>query len=159
MMQVLSAGGLPILTDGERAADEDNPRGYYEWNPIKLLARNPKLIAEAEGKTVKVISQLLFALPLSYKYQVVLMRRPLAEVAASQAEMIRRRGQQGTGLSLAQMTAALDLHLNQVRAWLKDKSNISVQCVDYGELLKDPQQVCQILIQFFAHDLDIEAMV
>ena len=30
MMQMLDAGGLPIFTDQKRAADGDNPRGYYE---------------------------------------------------------------------------------------------------------------------------------
>jgi len=28
MMQMLAAAGLPVLTDGERAADGDNPEGY-----------------------------------------------------------------------------------------------------------------------------------
>jgi tetratricopeptide (TPR) repeat protein len=35
LMQMLAAGGLPILTDGERAADEDNPRGYLEYAAAK----------------------------------------------------------------------------------------------------------------------------
>lgn len=35
MMQMLQAGGVPLLTDGERTPDEDNPEGYLEWEPIK----------------------------------------------------------------------------------------------------------------------------
>ena len=31
MMQMLAAGGLPVLSDGERKADADNPKGYLEW--------------------------------------------------------------------------------------------------------------------------------
>ena len=31
MMQMLNAASLPLLTDGHRGADEDNPRGYFEW--------------------------------------------------------------------------------------------------------------------------------
>ena len=58
MMQMLAAGGLPVLSDGERKADTDNPRGYLEWERIKKLPKEPGLIAEAEGKVVKVISQL-----------------------------------------------------------------------------------------------------
>ena len=56
MMQMLAAGGLPVLHDGLRAADEDNPRGYFEWERIRSLPRDPGCIAEAEGKAVKVIS-------------------------------------------------------------------------------------------------------
>jgi hypothetical protein len=63
MMQMLAAGGLPVLSDGERKADTDNPRGYFEWERIKQLPKEPGVVAEAEGKVVKVISQLLFSLP------------------------------------------------------------------------------------------------
>src|SRR5579885_3750093 len=90
MMQMLVAGGMSALTDGERKPDDDNPRGYYEWERIKLLPREPELIAEAEGKVAKVISQLLMSLPSGRDYRVVFMERALPEVVASQAEMIRR---------------------------------------------------------------------
>ena len=92
MMQMLAAGGVPILSDGERRADVDNPRGYLEWERIKQLPKNPGCIAEAEGKAVKVISQLLLSLPAGHEYRVIFMQRPLPEVMASQDEMLRRRG-------------------------------------------------------------------
>jgi hypothetical protein len=57
MMQMLDAGGLPVLSDGERQPDTDNPKGYLEWERIKQLPKDPSLIAEAEGKVVKVISE------------------------------------------------------------------------------------------------------
>src|SRR5205085_1696250 len=37
MMQMLEAGGLSPMTDKVRAADIDNPRGYYEWEAIKEI--------------------------------------------------------------------------------------------------------------------------
>ena len=92
MMQMLAAGGMPILSDGERKADTDNPKGYMEWERIKQLPKEPGLIAEGEGKVVKVISQLLLSLPPAYQYRVIFMQRPLPEVMASQDEMLRRRG-------------------------------------------------------------------
>ena len=49
MMQMLAAGGLPVLSDGERRADTDNPRGYLEWERIKSLPKDPECIADAEG--------------------------------------------------------------------------------------------------------------
>ena len=39
MMQMLEAGGVPVLTDGLRAADDDNPKGYYEFELVKTLHR------------------------------------------------------------------------------------------------------------------------
>ena len=92
MMQMLAAGGMPLLTDLERKPDIDNPRGYCEWEPIKLLPKEPNRIDEAEGKAVKVISQLLLSLPSGRNYKVIFMERPLPEVLASQDEMLKRRG-------------------------------------------------------------------
>ena len=92
MMQMLVAGGMTPLSDGERTADADNPRGYLEWERIKQLPNDPGCIAEAEGKVVKVISRLLLSLPSGYDYRVIFMQRPLPEVLASQDQMLRRRG-------------------------------------------------------------------
>ena len=158
MMQMLSAGGMSALTDGERQADSDNPRGYFEWERIKLLPQQPDCIAEAEGKVVKVISQLLFALPTSRDYRIVFMQRPLTEVVASQAEMIRRRGTTGAALPSAALIAGLGAHLNQVNAWLKDRSNISVHRVEHQEVLREPLRTAQAIQQFLDCSLDVVAM-
>jgi len=158
MMQMLAAGGLPFLSDGERKADEDNPRGYYEWERIKQLPREPECIAEAEGKVVKVISQLLFALPRGHDYQIIFMERPLTEVVASQAEMIQRRGTTGPALPPAALLAGLQMHLNQVQAWLKASPHIPVQRVAYRELLGNPLGTSESLAGFLKCPLDATAM-
>ena len=72
MMQMLVAGGMAALSDGERQADTDNPRGYLEWERIKQLPNDPALIAEAEGKVVKVISRLLLSLPAGHEIELFL---------------------------------------------------------------------------------------
>ena len=159
MMQMLAAGGMPVLSDGERKADTDNPRGYYEWEPIKLLPQQPRCIEEAEGKAVKVISQLLFMLPGARQYRVVFMERPLPEVLASQAEMIRRRGTFGAAPTQAALIAGFEAHLNQVKLWLGNKSNVSVCPVEYHQLLRDPRRISETVQDFVKASLDIEAMV
>ena len=158
MMQMLSAGGLPVLTDGERQADSDNPRGYFEWEQIKLLPRQPNCIAEAEGKVVKVISQLLFALPAGREYRIIFMQRPLPEVVASQAEMIRRRGTTGAPLPPSALIAGLTAHLNQVNAWLRDKAHISIHRVQHQDVLREPLSTSESIQQFLQCPLDVAAM-
>src|SRR3979490_1093936 len=118
MMQMLAAGGLPILSDGERKADTDNPRGYLEWERIRQLPKETSLIAEAEGKAVKVISQLLLSLPSGFEYRVIFLRRPLAEVLASQDEMLRNRGTHNSHSDQGMISAAFEKHLKQVDSWL-----------------------------------------
>lgn len=157
-MQMLAAGGLPVLTDALRAADANNPRGYYEWEKIKLLAQDPGCIAEAEGKAVKVISSLLFSLPPVHKYRVVFMTRPLAEVVASQTAMITNLGTRGAALPASAIAAALQSHRNQVMAWLRARPHIPVMQLDYHALLADPSARAADLARFFELSLDLEAM-
>ena len=158
MMQMLAAGGLPVLTDGERRADTDNLCGYYEWERIKRLPQEPNCIDEAEGKALKVVSQLLFALPAGRKYQILFMERPLSEVVASQAEMIRRRGTSGAAMSTAALIAGLQTHLNQVFAWLQRKPDISVCRVEYHQVLRNPMSVSKTALRFLHQTLDLESM-
>jgi hypothetical protein len=157
-MQMLVAGGMTPLTDGERQADADNPRGYFEWERVKLLRQQPACMAEAEGKVVKVISQLLFSLPTEHEYQMVFVERPLTEVVASQAEMIRRRGTTGAALPPSALIAGLGAHLNQVNAWLKDKANISILRVQHHDVLREPLHTAESIQQFLKCPLDAVAM-
>ena len=83
MMQMLEAGGMPVLTDGIRDADEDNPRGYYELEAVKRTKDDPAWLHGAPGKVVKMIYLLLYDLPTTYNYRIIFMRRPLSEVVAS----------------------------------------------------------------------------
>jgi hypothetical protein len=159
MMQMLVAGGMPALTDGERGADSDNPRGYYEWEPVKRLPQEPARINDAEGKTLKVVSQLLFALPAGRSYQLLFMERPLPEVVASQAEMIRRRGTSGAALNESALIAALQLHLKQVNAWLQHKPDILLCRMQYHRLLHDPRNASETVQRFLQRALDVESMV
>jgi hypothetical protein len=158
MMQMLAAGGMPVLTDGQRQADIENPRGYYEWEPAKLLPQQPQRIREAEDKVVKIISQLLFALPVNPQYHIIFMERPLAEVVASQAEMIRRRQTSAPSLQPSAMIAALQAHLNQVNAWLGARRDISICRVKYGEAVGSAAAVAKDICRFLNRQLDVVAM-
>lgn len=158
LMQMLAAGGIPILTDGERAPDTDNPRGYYEWERIKQLPRDPGCIADAEGKVVKVISQLLLSLPQGRDYRVIFMQRPLPEVLASQDEMIRHRGTTGGQVSETALTSAMRSHLQHVDAWLAGRPDIKTLRLLYGEVLSDPLAAATHIQKFLQLGLDVEAM-
>src|SRR3979490_1897291 len=131
MMQMLSAGGLSVLSDGERKADSDNPKGYLEWERIKQLPKEPSLIAEAENKVVKVISQLILVLPEGHEYRIVFMQRPLPEVLKSQNEMLRRRGNFQASTDSSALEDAFQRHLMEVNRWLATKPNIQVLRLHY----------------------------
>ena len=159
MMQMLDAGGLPVLSDGERKADTDNPKGYLEWERIKQLPKDPSLIAEAEGKVVKVISQLILSLPSGHDYRVIFMQRPLPEVLKSQDEMLRRRGNADSNANTSAIEDAFQRHLIEVNRWLVGKSNMQVSRVHYHRVLREPKAVAGEIAAFLQLPLDIEAMV
>jgi hypothetical protein len=158
MMQMLGAGGMTLLTDSERKADEDNPRGYCEWEPAKLLPKRPERIDEAEGKAVKVISQLLMSIPPGRDYKLIFMERLLPEVLASQDEMLRRRGT-SDAVSHDVMTRAFKKHLSEVAAWLEKRTDIPICRVGYRKVLNDPVSIAEEVRAFLGIDLDMNAMV
>ena len=159
MMQMLVAGGMSALSDGERRADTDNPRGYLEWERIKQLPNEPGLITEGEGKVVKVISRLLLSLPAEHEYRVIFMQRPLPEVLASQDQMMRRRGTYKEGANQAVIGAAFEKHLREVYAWLDSKPNVKALRVPYHDVLNQPREMSEKLREFLGVPLIMEAMV
>ena len=158
MMQMLVAGGMTPLSDGERTADADNPRGYLEWERIKQLPNDPGCIAEAEGKVVKVISRLLLSLSAGHDYRVIFMQRPLAEVLASQDQMMRRRGTYKEGADPVAMAAAFERHLRDVYAWLDGKDYVKAIRVPYHDALRQPQETSEWVAEFLEILLNIEDM-
>jgi hypothetical protein len=159
MMQMLVAGGMSALSDGERQADTDNPRGYLEWERIKQLPNDPTCIAEGEGKVVKVISRLLLSLPAGHEYRIIFMQRPLPEVLASQDQMLRRRGTYKEGANPAAISAAFEKHLREVYAWMDGKPYVKALRVPYHDVLSRPKDIGQQLAQFLGIPLDVDAMV
>lgn len=104
MMQMLVAGGLTPLTDGQREADASNPKGYYEYEKATQLRRDANWIGEANGKVVKIVAQLLSELPTETSgkpkhYRIVFMERELDEVLASQSTMLDLQGRNAPTLS------------------------------------------------------------
>ncbi len=158
MMKMLEAGGLPILTDNIRTADEDNPKGYYEFEVVKQLESNKDWLQDARGKVVKIISQLLKQLPAEYKYKIVFMRRKMEEVLASQKQMLIRRGEPTDTISDEKMAKIFQTHLLQVETWLSKQPNMEVLYVHYTEALENPLPVIEKINQFLGGNLDTQKM-
>lgn len=159
MMQMLVAGGMTALSDGERIADTDNPRGYLEWERIKTLPNDPACIAEGEGKVVKVISKLLLSLPAGHEYRMIFMQRPLGEVLASQDQMLRRRGTYKEGANPAAITAAFEKHLREVYAWIDARPYVKAMRLPYHDVLRQPREISRNLAEFLKQPLKIDAMI
>jgi Sulfotransferase domain len=158
MMQMIVAGGIPALTDGLRTADDNNPKGYFEWEAAKSLKQNPEAIAAAEGKVVKIISALLPHLPNGHAYRVVFMIRPLEEVVASQNKMLQRLGKDVPKTPMAGVLAAFEKHLKEAEGWLAKAPNINVLRIAHGAVIKDPGTEAARVAEFLGLRLDLAGM-
>ncbi len=157
LMRMLSAADLPILTDEERAADDDNPRGYFEFERVKQLKDDKDWVSQAAGKVVKVISFLLPELPVGYHYRVLFMRRALPEVLASQAKMLKRRGE-APRTDDARMSELYQKHLNHVTRWLAEQPHFDVCYLDHRAVVQQPALAAQQINVFLGGGLDERAM-
>jgi hypothetical protein len=157
-MKMLEAGGIPPLTDEIREADTDNPKGYYEFERAKKLREGDTAwVPDAEGKAVKVIGALLMHMPPGYEYRVLFMRREMNEILASQAKMLKNRGEENKvdDETLATLFAK---HVKQVENWMDSQPNLQYIDVDYNAMLADPAPQVRRINQFLGGNLDEAAM-
>ena len=153
-MQMIHAGGIPALTDGQRTSDDSNPRGYFELERVKQLKQDKSWLDEAAGKVVKVIHLLLAELPDDRPYRVVFMQRDLREVVQSQATMLARSGRPGGQLAPERLIAVYEQQLKTVEQWLAARPNFSVLRVPYAQLVSDPAGVVPAVNAFLGGTLD-----
>lgn len=160
MMSMLEAGGIPPVTDGIRTADEDNPKGYYEFERVKKVKEDKSWLPDARGKVVKMISQLLLDLPTEgYLYRVVFMRRKIEEILASQREMMKRRGTlKDGGPSDKEMGDMLLKHVDHVLRWVDKQPCMQLLEVDYNATLKNAAPHIAAINAFLGGNLDVAAM-
>ncbi|MCJ7739325.1 MAG: sulfotransferase domain-containing protein [Anaerolineae bacterium] len=158
MMKMLEAGGLPSLTDNIRTADDDNPKGYYEFERVKQIENDREWLPQASGKAVKMISALLKHLPEDYEYKVIFMHRKMAEILASQRRMLVRRGELTEKVDDDTMRQLFEKHLQQVENWLAERPNYDVLYVSYNAILEHPANFAAKINQFLGNTLDENAM-
>lgn len=158
-MKMLEAGGLPLITDRQREADIDNPKGYFEDERVKDLGEmeDRSWIADSRGKGIKVVSSLLQYLPRDLNYKILFMRRNLLEVIASQAKMLERRGE-ASETEDQRMIEHYESHLRRIKAMLRHGPHLDALDVHYTAVLESPRQEAERMVGFLGLDLDVAKM-
>jgi hypothetical protein len=157
MMSMLDSGGIPVLVDNIRAADVDNPRGYYEYEPVKALKQDASWVAQSAGKAVKMVYLLVYDLPAVMEYRILFMHRKIDEVLASQRAMLQRLGKP-VRVDDSKMATLFQSHLVKFSAWVEDRPNIQVLDVDYNEMVADPAPIAVKIDRFLGGGLDTAVM-
>lgn len=158
MMNAIGVGGIEPLVDHVRKADEDNPRGYYEFEPVKKIREDALWLNGATGKVVKMVYRLLYDLPSEYQYRVVFMQRDLTEVLASQNKMIERGGTSAGTIPDERMQTLFAAELNRCEKWITEQPNFKVLYIDHCDMIDRSSVQAQRINDFLDGGLDVEAM-
>ena len=159
MMQMLQAGGLEILTDNIRVQDENNPKGYLEYQKVKSLASDNSWIGEGQNKVVKVIAQLLQYLPASYQYKVIFMEREMDEIIQSQQIMLGKKADVEKKIYPTVLADTFKKQLEKTKSWLKTHPQFEVLYVPYASVIDNPAETVENLSVFLDADLNTNEMI
>ena len=156
---MLQAGGVPLMSDGLRRADEHNPAGYFEDERVKTLdtAADKSWLRDARGRAIKIISFLLRNLPDANNYRVVFMHRPIEEVLASQRAMLRD-APTSDALPDDRIALGFQRHLEDVGGMLRRRPCFEVLDVQHAAVLADPAAAAREINQFLGGTLNVSGM-
>ena len=158
MMQMLEAGGMPIIMDNLRKPDDDNPLGYYEFENVKKIKEDASWLKSCQGKAFKMVSALLYDLPPDNKYKVIFMKREMEEVLVSQGVMLERMGRGNVDISDAEMADKYVAHLQDIMEWISKQSAIDVLEISYNDVIEHPQKGAMRVNSFLGEGLKVEKM-
>lgn len=159
LMNMLASGGLSGVTDQVRVSDSDNPKGYFEDERVKDMEndRDKSWLRNVRGKTLKVISHLLKQLPEDNYYKVILLRRDLGEIVASQNIMLKRRGEPNP-ISDEKAIDMYRKHLIDIKVFLRRKPYFDLLELHYHEVIAAPLVSAEKVNEFLGGGLDSQAM-
>ena len=158
LMQMLDAGGMPVVVDHVRQPDADNPHGYYEYEPVKNIKNGDRSwLHDCRGNAVKIVSPLLEYLPHDNHYRVIFIKRKIAEVLASQKKMASRLG--GKDIDASEMAEMYEKHLRYIMTWLSQQPDMETIYIHHIDMIKDPFGQTQRMNQFLGRRLDERKMV
>jgi len=143
VMQMLEAGGVPLLTDAERPPDEHNPRGYFEYARVKRLRDDATWLPQARGRAVKVIAPLVTSLPESETYRFILVERAMEEVLESQRRMTGMSGTETDTILKSALQKSLDLAMRRI-----DILSAPLLRLTHRDLLAEPHREAKRIAEF-----------
>jgi hypothetical protein len=160
MMRLLEAGGLELVTDGRRPADDNNPMGYFEDERVKRLqAGDHEWLESATDKVAKVVSPLLEHLPTQRCYKLLFMLRSVEEIVASQRRMLRQGDQDAGAGADAELADVYRTHLRRIESWLAAQPHLDTMYVRYRDVIEAPEVNAIRIGRFLGRQLDHRAMV
>jgi hypothetical protein len=155
-MQMLKAGGVPVLTDDHRQPDESNLRGYFEFERVKHLASDSSWLHEAKGKALKVVVPLIPFLPTGFSYKILFLTRDIREIIQSQDRMLARCNipiPPSSGLQ-----SILERMFLEALSFGQEQLKAQCEIFEHRELVFNPKASAIQMGAFLERQMNVEAM-
>ena len=101
-----------------------------------------------------MVYALIYDLPSTFNYQVILVRRDLSEAIASQRAMLERLGRAGSKLPDDRVAALFDREMASVKEWMGKQPNFRFMELDFRDCVYKPIEVATRLCGFLEQKLD-----
>lgn len=158
VMQMLEAGGIGILQDQIRLPDNDNPKGYYEFERVKHLKNDTTWLNDAGGKAIKVIYALLSHLPEKIQYNLLFVSRDLDEILISQTKMLNRLGKRGAGTDPDTLKSIFQKEVDKTQDWLLTQPHFRILKLQHHNMIENPMEAAEKINFFLGGNLNVQAM-
>ena len=152
MMEILAAGGLPILAAERRQLPHQHPDWQWEWDAMHSMCSDPRVLDSVGGRVIMIPSGLVPQLDPKHEYRIVWMKRPVEEVIDEQFPM-SAGGLEMPAEERAQLVSSLRRHVEQMGRVLRDRPQVELLEVDHQMLLREPEVQLGRLKTFFGDEL------
>jgi tetratricopeptide (TPR) repeat protein len=152
MMEILAAGGLPILAAERRQLPHQHPDWHWEWDAMHSMCSDPRVLDSVGGRVIMIPSGLVPQLDPKHEYRIVWMKRPVEEVIDEQFPGAPG-GLEMPAAEREQLVSSLGRHVEQMGRVLRDRPQVELLEVDHGMLLRDPEVQLGRLKAFFGDEL------
>lgn len=157
-MRMLESCGIPIIQDGFKQPDENNPHGYYETRDVySIHNQNLSVLDNSDGKAVKILPPTIVRhLPDDRQFKTIFLLRDPLEVSKSFYKYYLHRstlkGNPITQTEEEHLTHFLPDHLCRIsiaKEWVSTHSNFDVLWVEHNSLMNTPlvetTRICEFL--------------
>jgi len=155
MMQMLDKGGVECLIDSKRKADDSNPKGYYEYEPVMSIQKDNSWLVKAQNKSVKIVAPLLNQIDGQYRYKIIFMTRDLDEILKSQQKMIGKN----TDVLPIKLYNSFKKLLKFIDSWKNREPGVEIIFLDYSEVLENPKSSVETIERFLGTKLNKPTMI
>ena len=112
----------------------------------------------ADGKSLKVIAQLLPSLPPKFKYKIIFMIRDMDEVLQSQQIMLGRSKDKASKTYPTLLAQTYRDQVEKTHIWIDSQPNVEMLMVNYADVIENPEQKAKEISEFLGKDFNIKEM-